>query len=144
MGSGEKDVKEMRILNRIVTWYPDRIEYEPDQRHAEIIIKQMGLEDDTKNVVSPGYKRDPKTDEQDQVELSGQAASMYRAMAARANYLAQDRSDIRFAVKELCRRTAKPRMMDMHAMKRLARYLVGCPRAITRFDRQKLSRDVIG
>ena len=44
------------------------------------------------------------------------------------NYLAQDRSDIRFAVKELSRRMAVPRRRDIEAAKRLARYLVGCPR----------------
>jgi len=144
MGCGDDDDKSMRILNRIVTWYPDRVDYEPDQRHAEIIIKQMGLEEDTKGVVSPGSRRDAKASDADKTELADKAASLYRAMAARANYLAQDRSDIRFAVKELCRRMAKPRMMDMTAMKRLARYLVGCPRAITPFAKQKMNKDLIG
>ena len=34
MGKGE-DTQSIRILNRIVTWYPDRVEYEADQRHAK-------------------------------------------------------------------------------------------------------------
>ena len=34
------------------------------------------------------------------VPLQGAAASEYRALAARASYLAQDRADIQFAAKE--------------------------------------------
>ena len=44
---------------------------------------------------------------------------------ARANYLSQDRSDIRFAVKELSRRMSQPTVADRWALNRLARYLVG-------------------
>ena len=43
LGGDKGDVPHIRILNRIVSWFPDRIEWEADQRHAEIIIKQMGL-----------------------------------------------------------------------------------------------------
>ena len=42
MGERDSDIKSVRILNRIVSWFPDGIECESDQRHAEIIIKQMG------------------------------------------------------------------------------------------------------
>ena len=59
---------------------------------------------------------------------------MYRALVARANYLAQDRSDIGFAVKELSRYMAKPGVKDMEALKRLARYLIGKERAVLEFD----------
>ena len=49
-------------------------------------------------------------------------ATSYRAMAARINYLGQDRSDIRFMAKEICRRMAKPRVKDLEALVRLAKY----------------------
>jgi hypothetical protein len=55
---------------------------------------------------------------------------------ARANYLSQDRSDIRFAVKELSRHMAKPRIGDIESAKRLAKYRMGKPRAICHFRRQ--------
>ena len=57
-------------------------------------------------------------------------------MAARANYLAADRMDIQYAVKELCRAMAKPTVGDRRKMKRLARYLVGRPRVVTKHDFQ--------
>ncbi len=44
---------------------------------------------------------------------------------ARANYLSQDRTDIRFAVKELSRHMSKPRKQDQQALCRLAKYLKG-------------------
>ncbi len=65
--------------------------------------------------------------------LEKKDASTYRALAARANYLAQDRPDIQFAVKEIARRMATPRMNDWLLLKRLARYLVGVPRGVLRF-----------
>ena len=44
----------------------------------------------------------------------------FRALAARANYLALDRPDIQFAVKEVARRMATPRVDDWILLKRLA------------------------
>ena len=43
-----------------------------------------------------------KNKEVDEEELESEQASQYRAMTARCNYLSQDRSDIQYAVKELC------------------------------------------
>ena len=61
----------------------------------------------------------------------------YRALTARGNYLGQDRSDIRFAVKELSRRMAKPRRRDWRRLVRLGKYLVGKERFINEFNYQK-------
>ena len=35
LGPEANDQKSVRILNRIITWNKDRIQYEADQRHAE-------------------------------------------------------------------------------------------------------------
>ncbi len=59
MGEREGDMKSIRILNRIVTWTPDGIEYESDQRHAEIIVKQMGLKPGSKSVAAPAVRVKP-------------------------------------------------------------------------------------
>ncbi len=42
MGERDTDMKSVRILNRAATMTTAGIEYESDQRHAEIIVKQMG------------------------------------------------------------------------------------------------------
>ena len=70
----------------------------------------------------------------DMEELMGEAeGSRFRALAARLNYLAMDRSDMQFAAKECCRRMAKPRLGDWTLLKRAGRYLRGRPRCIQAF-----------
>ena len=46
----------------------------------------------------------------------------HRAIAARANYLSADRPDIQYAVKEICRRMAKPVKGGWHKLVRLGKY----------------------
>ena len=45
LGPYVNDDKSVRILNRIVTWNESSIQYEADQRHAEIIVRRSGLKD---------------------------------------------------------------------------------------------------
>ena len=68
--------------------------------------------------------------------LSPENATTFRALAARANYLALDRPDVSFATKELCRHFASPSRESYEALKRLVRYLVGSPRLVWHFPYQ--------
>ena len=52
LGPSEEEDKAVRILNRIVEWADDGIKYEADQRHAEILINEFGLQA-TKGVDTP-------------------------------------------------------------------------------------------
>eukprot|EP00969_Alexandrium_andersonii_P326158 14411700-Alexandrium_andersonii.AAC.1 len=54
LGPRREDMKDMRVLNRIVTWTDEGIWYEADQRHAELTIKGLGMKADSKGVVTPG------------------------------------------------------------------------------------------
>ena len=54
----------------------------------------------------------------------------FRAITARANYLAADRPDLMYAVKELCRGVAKPTKLHWHKLKRLGRCLVDNSRTL--------------
>ena len=54
-------------------------------------------------------------------------------MTARANYISQDRAEIQLAVKELCRCMGSPTVDAWNRLKRLARYLAGRLRAISKF-----------
>ena len=59
LGSGPKNAKSIRILNRIVSWNNDGITYESDQGHAEIIVKQLKMnETGVKLVANSGIKGD--------------------------------------------------------------------------------------
>jgi hypothetical protein len=57
LGPGPSHSKEIRILNRVLTWHDWGIGYEADPRHAEIAIEQLGLKD-AKPVGTPGTKAD--------------------------------------------------------------------------------------
>ena len=63
-------------------------------------------------------------------ELNPREATSFKALAARCNYLAQDRPDIAYSAKELCRAFAVPNKRSYEKLKRLARYLVGQPRLV--------------
>ena len=65
--------------------------------------------------------------------LPPREASLYRAIVARVNFLASDRSDVQFASKECSRRMSDPRHCDWGAIKRIGRYLACRPRAIQWF-----------
>ena len=138
LGPGDKDDKSIRILNRVITWSDDGIEYEADQRHAELIIRHLGLKSDSKPVGSPSTKTNLQNDEL----LNSNDATLFRALSARANYLTQDRSDIGFAVKELCRNMAKPKNSDWEKLKRLGRYLIDKTRVIVKFHYQSMPEEI--
>jgi len=67
-------------------------------------------------------------------KLSSEDATTFRALSARANYLSQDRADICFNTKELCREFAVPNRHSHERLKRVCRYLVGKPRLIHKYD----------
>ena len=125
IGPAQNDEKSIRILNRILTWTEDGIEYEADQRHAEIVAK--ACEGNKRRITTPGEKEE-ESDINDESLMAPNEASQYRARCARANYLSQDRSDIQFATKEMSKRMANPNISDDKKAQRLARYLRENPR----------------
>ena len=84
----------MKILNRIVEWTPEGIYYEGDQRHVEICMAELGIDQESRSVTTPYDKSDKLSGEEEYLDSS--TATRYRGMVARMNFLAQDRSDIIF------------------------------------------------
>ena len=95
----------------------------------------MGMKDESKGVNTPGVKGISDDAAQD---LEPYRATKFRAIAARANYLGQDRSDIQFSDKELCRAMSKPKEDDWNKLKRLSRYFVGKERCTIAFNYQSM------
>ena len=58
----------------------------------------------------------------------------YGSLAATGNFLALDRVDVQYAVKEIARKMSNPEAADWEKLKRLALYLKGRPRAVVEFD----------
>lgn len=134
-GPGPNDDKEACILNRIMRWTDDGLDYEADPRQVERHLNGEGLN----SVVTPGVKVS-KQQVDTETELPESQHTRFRGLAARANYLAADRPDIVFAVKEICRLMAKPTDLGMGAVKRLARYLRRRPRLVFNYPFQKADR----
>lgn len=151
--------KELTVLNRTIRWHDNvGISYEADQRHAKAIIAETQA-DGMRTVSTPMVKEDKKESEKQKDEdikarkqrgilnkkskeegedLLGPAeATRYRALAARANYLAIDRGDILYAAKELTRKMSAPTVGDWGKLERLGRYLKGRPRVVLWYKHQE-------
>ena len=72
----------------------------------------------------------------DDEPLGPTEARRYRAIAARLNYLAPDRIDIQYAVKESARAMSCPKASDWPKLQRLGRFLLGRPRLVIEFPWQ--------
>ena len=68
--------------------------------------------------------------------LSEADVKRYRGLAMRINYLALDRPDVAYSSKELARGMQSPNVGHWSGLKRIARYLLGCPRMVWRYDDQ--------
>ncbi len=82
----------VRILNRIVTVTNGGLEYEAGHRLAEILMRDMGIDEGSRGVTSPRSNGEGGQDAK-----GDKSESRYRAVAARGNNLGQDRMDIQFA-----------------------------------------------
>ena len=109
LGPGSKHAKSIRVLNRVLAWTPEGIAYEADQRHADLVVSTLGLQEPT-GESTPGTREEVERMLKDEGEpLPPHAAIEYRALAARLNYLALDRPDIQYATKEAVKHMATPR-----------------------------------
>ena len=80
--------KALEVLNRIIRFTPNGIEYEADIRHGEIIVKQLGL-GDAKSLTTPGCEE--LNGPNDSIKLSLAYGTAFLSIVARGNYLAADR-----------------------------------------------------
>ena len=86
------------------------ITYEADPEHVGKLVEGIGLLAGSNGLEKPAIKEavedvgDPQWNE----ELDPDDARLFRALAARANYLSQDRADVQYAAKEACRHMEGP------------------------------------
>ena len=110
LGGEPGDLQEIRILNRKLAWIGDVMTYEADPKHGEIICDELGLQRNSNGLVK-AVVRDTLEDTEnveDAKELNTSDGKRYPGIAARANYLSQDRVDLQYATKEACRSMSKP------------------------------------
>ena len=53
IGPGKTVGKSMRVLISLFQWMGEGVNYETDQRHAEIVINELGLREGSKSVNPP-------------------------------------------------------------------------------------------
>ena len=109
LGRGSDDDKSVRLLNRVIEWTSEGIMYEADQRHAELVLRDMGLGNSSNAVVTPGGKKD---EDSMSSKLDRAREVQFRANVARCNYMCQGRSGAQYQVKELCRSMSDPTEAD--------------------------------
>ena len=139
LGPGNGDDKEATVLNRVVRWTSEGIEYEADPRQAERLLHELELDENTKACVTPGVKPQPHQVAEEQ-PLPENEHTKYRGQAARSNYLAADRVDILFCAKEVCRFMANPTDLANASLKRMCRYLRGRPRMVWKYPYQRVDK----
>ena len=88
IGHDVGDRTEVKILNRVISVTQQGFRYEPDLRHAELVVSELGLES-AKSVSTPW------TDACDSSSLlDAEHFKKYQSISARVNFLARDRMDI--------------------------------------------------
>ena len=147
MGSDVDDIKTITILGRTLRWTAGGLEYEAGAEHVQKVLEAEGLDEGSKAAVSPAVKDDENRALLDEQELRREAHHGFRSMGATLNYLGQDRSDIQYAVKEVCQGMAKPSEGGKARTKRVARYLLGARRLVWCYgeddgDDEKIKIDV--
>ena len=108
-GPGPSDTKELTVLNRVIRWVDGGVEYEADPHQGERLVEGLGLDLGCKAIATPGLK--PILEKLVEGKLLSADAHIT------CNYLAQDRPDLRFATKEVCRFVSSPTETSEVALK---------------------------
>ena len=124
------------MLNRIIRCTDSGWEVEADPRHAEHVVEQLGLAEE-KGCATPGISGTEEEDNNEDVPLVGEDVTRYRGVIARCNYMAADRPDCVFAIKEGCREMSKPTTGSLRRLRRIGKYLKQNPRLIWKYDMQE-------
>eukprot|EP00971_Amphidinium_carterae_P057384 1134660-Amphidinium_carterae.1 len=121
IGPDENDDKNMVLLNRVLEWTDRGVYWESDPRHTELLLAEVGMLN-CKGLATPAVKHSLQEHENAQELLEGQI-KCFRAAAARAMFMAQDRPDLSFAAKEACRGMSAPKDLHLRILKRICRYV---------------------
>ena len=97
LGPGVGDDKEATVLNLVVRWTEQGLDYEADLRHVEKLLESLYLEY-ARASATPGAKPLP-----DRVALDKPLPSEQHT-----TFRAADRPDIQFSAEEICRWMAAP------------------------------------
>ena len=134
LGLGPQDDRSATYLNRVVQLLPGSKPYaaevavEPDSRHAQLVVRELGLSGAKgTDVPMPKRSADEQWKDWESPLLTGESVTLYRSCTMRIAYLAQDRADLAEASKTLARFMQQPNEGAMQLLRRVARYLIKHP-----------------
>jgi len=139
LGPSEGDVKEIDILGRVLKYTSSGITWQADPRHRKMILEHFGFNGQTKSVTKNGAKDERVEEGEEDLKsevLQKEEEQAFRALAARANYVAIDVPNIQYPTKEVCRDMSKPSISGYEKLKSLARYMVGFEEVLFEFKWQ--------
>ena len=79
----------------------------------------------------------------DEAPLTAEDARLYVSVGALLNYIAPDRPDLQYAVKEAMRRAADPTVGYLKRLKRIGRFIVGAPRRAIAFPWSRDASNIV-
>ena len=121
---GKQQVTELLSGNRFAQLAGDYEQEDDDEDYPPMTHEKS----------TPGIK-DGENDKEE--ALDEKRAGEVRRWIAIMNYVAQDRPDLGYAVKECARMMSRPTTKTERAIKRLARYLRQCPRRVYEYRWQR-------
>ena len=137
LGPDPEDDKHATVLGRLLSYVVEagayRVTMEPDPRHGEIIVRELGLGGGSKAVATPTEK---SLENDDDTPLHGGAATQYRSLCMRLAFMAQDAPHLQYAANKCCKHMSLPTKGGLHRLKRVARFLRGRHRCIQEFPMQ--------
>ena len=135
LGWTSADDKKISLLNRLIELKVENgervLRFEPDPRHVQIALHDLGFnKKGAKPLSSPGAN-DVEFACQD--ELPEDERTKFRSITMRIAFLAQDLPHLMHPVKEAARKMQLPTLGAWRRLKRIGRYLLGRPRCVQRF-----------
>ena len=148
--------KSLIMLNRKIVWQDSGIAYIPDKRRCQRVVEALNLQR-AKAMVTPAVRESESIDGERIRECSWESMwapeshsktasmhdvldadkiSLYRSTVARLNYWSVDRPDKQCAVRVCSKSMSSPRVNDWQRLKRVARYVKGCPNTGIMFEWQ--------
>ena len=123
LGSGKRNVHEIEILGRSLTWKEEGLEYEDSDKHRHALLEGLGLNEESKAVNSAAVKPEEIGQEDDTEMLDASETKRSRSLAATLNYMSSDRSDVQYAAKEVRTRMVNPTRGSWKRLNKAGRYL---------------------
>ena len=129
----------MEAYQKIIRIYQlsdDPLSEEQQEEVDRFLDEARRTSDHIEDAEEPEEEKDEKAGQSEDAELDAEEARRYRAITARMNYLAVDRVDIQYSVKEAARHMATPKTSSWKLLNKIGRYGMGRPRLVMSFKRQ--------